>query len=266
MAKYVRFEDQNQVKFGLVEDNMVKVLSGCIFEGTLQETGETVALDAIKKYLTPVAMPNVIAIGANYIDHCKECDAALPTTPLVFIKTTNALAANLDDIKLPKYYPNEVDYEAELAVIIGKTCCDVSEEEAMDYVLGYSCANDVSARDVQLKIDKQWARGKSFDTFAPVGPFLVTGITEPEKLHVQFKLNGQLMQDQPVSDMIFSIARIISHLSRGITMQPGTVILTGTPAGVGMAQQPSRFLRKGDIAEVIIEGVGVLRNEVVETK
>ena len=262
MAKYVRFEDGGNIKFGEVAGNDLQILDGCIFAGTLRPTGETVKLAAIDQYLPPVPAPNIIAIGANYVDHCKECDAAPPTNPLVFIKTTNALAAHGDVIRLPRLYPDAVDYEAELAVIIGKTASYVPEAEALDYVLGYSCANDVSARDVQLKIDSQWARGKSFDTFAPVGPFLVTGITEPEKLRVQMKLNGKLMQDQPVSDMIFSLRRIISHLSNGITLYPGTVILTGTPAGVGMAQTPPRYLRSGDVAEVVIDGVGTLRNTV----
>lgn len=263
MAKYVRFEDAaGKICFGEVKGDTVELLDGCIFAGTLVPNGKSVRLDSIKKYLTPVEVPNVLAIGANYVDHCKECDAEPPTNPLVFIKTTNALAAHGDAIKLPRLYPDAVDYEAELAVIIGKKASYVSEADAMDYVLGFTCANDVSARDVQLKIDKQWARGKSFDTFAPIGPFLVTGITEPEKLHVQFKLNGKLLQDQPVADMIFSIRRIISHLSNGITLMPGTVILTGTPSGVGMAQQPPRYLQKGDRAEVVIEGVGTLCNTV----
>ena len=262
MAVYVRFEDCGAVKFGEVKGDTVEILSGCIYENTLTPTGETIPLASIQKYLTPVEIPNVLAIGANYVDHCKECDAEAPKNPLVFIKTTNALAAHGDEIILPRLTPDAVDYEAELAVIIGKTCSYVSEEDAMDYVLGFTCANDISARDVQLKIDTQWARGKSFDTFAPVGPFLVTGIEKPEDLHVQMFLNGVKMQDQPVSDMIFSLRRIISHLSNGITLYPGTVILTGTPSGVGMAQQPPRYLRSGDVTEVVIEGVGTLRNTV----
>ncbi len=261
IEKYVRFKDAaGKIQFGRVVGDEVELLDGCIFEGTLRPNGGKVRLDSITEFMTPVEMPNVLAIGANYVDHCKECDTAPPTNPLVFIKTTNALAAHNGAVKLPKLYPDAVDYEAELAVVIGKTASYVSEEEAMDYVLGFTCANDISARDVQLKIDLQWARGKSFDTFAPVGPFLVTGITEPEKLRVRLKLNGELMQDQPVSDMIFSIRRIISHLSNGITLYPGTVILTGTPSGVGMAR--GRYLKKGDVTEVVIDGVGTLRNTI----
>ncbi|OGV54680.1 MAG: hypothetical protein A2017_19370 [Lentisphaerae bacterium GWF2_44_16] len=263
--KYIRFkkDGHSDACLGKLEGNNVKILKGCIFKGTLEETGETVELGSIKSFLPPVNPPNIIAIGANYIDHCKECAAEPPKNPLVFIKTTNSLTAHNENIILPSKNPDEVDYEAELAVVIGKTASYVSEKDAMDYVLGFTCANDVSARDVQLKIDAQWARGKSFDTFCPLGPYLVTGITRPEELHIKLRLNGKIMQDQPVSDMIFSIARIISHLSEGITLYPGTVILTGTPCGVGMAQKPPRFLRSGDIVEIEIDQIGILSNKVV---
>jgi 2-keto-4-pentenoate hydratase/2-oxohepta-3-ene-1,7-dioic acid hydratase in catechol pathway len=212
--------------------------------------------------MPPVVPSNIIAIGANYVDHVKESNAEIPKIPLVFIKSTNSLTSHGKNIVLPKNYPDAVDYEAELAVVIGKEASYVSEKDAMDYVFGYTCANDVSARDVQLKIDAQWARGKSFDTFCPLGPFLVTDIDKPEELHVKLHLNGKQMQNQPVSDMIFSIPRIISHLSAGITLYPGTVILTGTPSGVGMASNPSRYLNAGDVVEVEIDKVGILRNTV----
>lgn len=262
--KYVRFKNDSHPGAcqGQVEGNIVKVMSGCIFAGNLQATGESVELDSIKSFLPPVNPPNVIAIGANYIDHCKECAAEPPKNPLVFIKSTNSVIAHGEDIVLPRNNPDQVDYEAELAVVIGKTASYVSEADAMNYVLGVTCANDVSARDVQLKIDLQWARGKSFDTFCPLGPYLVTGLKNLEELHIRLRLNGTIMQDQPVSDMIFSISRIISHLSAGITLLPGTVILTGTPSGVGMAQNPQRFLRSGDVVEVEIDQVGALRNRV----
>lgn len=262
--KYVRFKNGSHPDGcqGQIEGNTVKVMSGCIFAGNLQATGESVELDSIKSFLPPVNPPNVIAIGANYIDHCKECAAEPPKNPLVFIKSTNSVTAHGEDIVLPRNNPDQVDYEAELAVVIGKTASYVSEADAMNYVLGVTCANDVSARDVQLKIDLQWARGKSFDTFCPLGPYLVTGIKNLEELHIRLRLNGTIMQDQPVSDMIFSISRIIAHLSAGITLLPGTVILTGTPSGVGMAQNPQRFLRSGDVVEVEIDQVGVLRNRV----
>jgi 2-keto-4-pentenoate hydratase/2-oxohepta-3-ene-1,7-dioic acid hydratase in catechol pathway len=261
--KLVRFKNEKYLQgcIGKVDGDVVRVLKGSMF-GELMETEETFSLSSITDFLPPVEPPGIIAIGANYVDHVKESNAQIPKIPLVFIKASNALTAHGKDIVLPKNNPDEVDYEAELAVVIGKKASYVSEEEAMDYVFGYTCANDVSARDVQLRIDAQWARGKSFDSFCPLGPFLVTDINKPEELHVKLRLNGKLMQDQPVSDMIFSIPRIISHLSAGITLYPGTVILTGTPSGVGMACKPPRYLRAGDVVEVEIDQVGILRNTV----
>jgi 2-keto-4-pentenoate hydratase/2-oxohepta-3-ene-1,7-dioic acid hydratase in catechol pathway len=263
--KYIRFKGTKNPDgcFGRIDGNTVKILKGCIFKGSLEETGESVALESIKSFLPPVNPPNIIAIGANYVDHCKECAKEPPKLPLVFIKATNSLTAHNENIIIPKNYPDAVDYEAELAVVIGKRASYVSEKDAMDYVLGFTCANDVSARDVQLKIDSQWARGKSFDTFCPLGPYLVTGIKNPKDLHIKLRLNGKQMQDQPVSDMIFSISRIIAHLSAGMTLLPGTVILSGTPSGVGMAMNPQRFLKNGDLVEVEIDQIGVLSNRVV---
>lgn len=263
--KYLRFRNPRggEACLGRIEGGRVAILEGSIFEGNTRPTGGTVALDSIREFLPPVEPPNVIAIGANYVDHCKESGKEPPRLPLVFVKTTNALTAHGRDIVLPSKHPDCVDYEAELAVVIGKTASYVPEPEAMEYVLGLTCANDVSARDVQLKIDTQWARGKSFDTFCPLGPYLVTGLEDPGGLRVKCRLNGELMQDQPVSDMIFSISRIIAHLSAGMTLLPGTVILTGTPAGVGMARNPPRYLRPGDTVEVEIDNVGTLRNTVV---
>ncbi len=261
--KLLRFKNEQypQGCIGKVDGDIVTVMTGSMFEG-LSETKETVSLSSITDFLPPVDPANIIAIGANYVDHVKESNAEMPKIPLVFIKTTNTVTPHGKDIVLPKNNPDAVDYEAELALVIGKKASYVSEEEAMNYVFGYTCANDVSARDVQIKIDAQWARGKSFDTFCPLGPFLVTDIKDPKELHVTLRLNGEQMQDQPVSDMIFSIPRIISHLSAGITLYPGTVILTGTPSGVGMACNPPRYLKAGDVVEVEIDKVGILRNTV----
>jgi len=259
--KLIRFKNDKypQGCIGKVDDDIVTIMTGSMF-GELTATEETIALSSINNYLSPVDPKNVIAIGANYVDHCKECDAEPPTNPLVFIKTTNSVTGHNQDIIVPKNYPNEVDYEAELAVIIGKTASYVSESDAMDYVFGYTCANDISARDVQLKIDAQWARGKSFDTFCPLGPAIITDVENIQDIHVKARLNGKEVQNQPISDMIFSIPKIISHLSAGITLYPGTVILTGTPAGVGMAS--GRFLQSGDVIEVEVDNIGVLKNTV----
>ena len=259
--KLIRFRNKKHPQgcIGKVDADTVTVMTGSMFE-ELSATEETFDLSSIKDYMAPVDPENVIAIGANYVDHCKECDTEPPTNPLVFIKTTNSVTAHDKDVILPKNYPAEVDYEGELAVIIGKTASYVSEEEAMNYVFGYTCANDVSARDVQLKIDLQWARGKSFDTFCPLGPCIVTDLENIQNIHVKTRLNGEEVQNQPVSDMIFTIQKIISHLSAGITLAPGTVILTGTPAGVGMAS--GRFLQPGDVVEVEVDNIGILKNTV----
>ncbi len=245
------------------QDGSILLLAGSLLDGTVVPTGETLNPNEVTGWLPPVDPPNIIAIGANYIDHCKECDDIQPPSlPLVFLKSTNTLTAHEQKILLPADHPGQVDYEAELAVVIGRRAYRVSEADAMDYVLGYTCANDVSARDVQLRIDSQWARGKSFDTFCPIGPYLTTGIQDVEELHIRLYLNGQCMQDQPVSDMLFSIPRVIAHLSAGMTLLPGTLILTGTPAGVGMARNPPRFLQEGDKVEVEIDQIGRLSNQV----
>lgn len=270
VKRYLRFTSERHPGgcLGLAaDDGNVQIMTGSLLDGTAESTGETVSMSAITAFLPPVQPVNIIAIGANYAEHCRESDSKLelPDHPLVFIKATNALAAHNDPIRLPLCNPNEVDYEAELAVVIGKAAYRVSEANAMDYVLGYTCSNDISARDVQLRIDRQWARGKSFDTFCPIGPYLATGVQNIENSHVRLYLNGEQMQNQPVSDMIFSIPHIISHLSKGMTLLPGTVILTGTPSGVGMARRPPRYLREGDVVEVEIEPIGRLRNRVIRT-
>jgi 2-keto-4-pentenoate hydratase/2-oxohepta-3-ene-1,7-dioic acid hydratase in catechol pathway len=159
--------------------------------------------------------------------------------------------------------PDEVDYEAELVIVIGKQARHVSEEEALEYVLGYTCGNDVSARDCQLRLDAQWARAKSFDTFAPLGPWIETELDVGD-CRVQCRLNGATMQDGNTEDLIFGPRYLISYLSRCLTLLPGTAIMTGTPAGVGFARKPSVFLAPGDIVEVEIEGIGTLRNPVVK--
>ena len=176
-----------------------------------------------------------------------------------------ALIGPGDTILLPKAGPDEVDYEAELVVVIGKQAKNVSVKEALEYVLGYTCGNDVSARDWQMvKQKKQWARGKSFDTFCPLGPFLVTKdeIPDPNNLRIQSILNGKVMQDSNTSDMLFSVAEIVSDLSRSMTLLPGTVIMTGTPEGVGFVRKPPVFMRHGDVITIVIEKIGELTNPV----
>lgn len=219
--------------------------------------------------LAPVPDPSkVICVGLNYRDHAEESGAAIPTEPVIFSKFSTALIGPDTPIVLPPV-SNEVDYEAELVLVIGKTGRFIKEADAMKYVAGYTIGNDVSARDWQLRKDgKQWLAGKSFDTFAPVGPVLVTADEglNPSDLRIQFRLNGETMQDSNTKQMIFNPAQIISYVSQFATLQVGDLIFTGTPPGVGMARKPPVWLKPGDVCEVEIDGLGVLRNPVVQGK
>lgn len=216
--------------------------------------------------LAPVEPPNIFAVGRNYREHVQEMSADdVPAEPLIFLKATTSVIGPEDDIVLPRSAPDEVDFEAELAVVIGKLTKDVSEETALDYVFGYTCANDVSARDCQKRRDKQWTRGKSFDTFCPLGPVILTrDELSPSSLRIRSILNGRTMQEGSTSEMIFSVPFLVSYLSRQFTLLPGTIILTGTPAGVGVARCPQVFLRNGDEITVQIDGIGLLSNKVVK--
>ncbi len=241
-------------------------LTGDLFGG-LKDTGEVVP---VQRLLAPVSPPNIFCIGLNYREHAKESGSPIPENPVVFMKPTTALNHPGQPIRLPRSCTHgpEVDYEVELAAVIGRTCRDVPPEQALDYVLGYTVANDVSARKWQRNNGGQWVRGKGFDTFCPLGPCLVTPgngaqeIADPQSLRLRTLLNGQVMQDSCTSDMIFSVAQIISFLSRDNTLLPGTVILTGTPPGVGFARKPPVYLKPGDQLMLEIEGIGVLSNPV----
>ncbi len=258
--KVVRFREEGKAPvYGILDNQNIEVLEGSPFQG-LNRTGRTVALSEVQ-LLAPVEPPNVIAIGANYQEHINESNATTPERPLIFIKATTSVIGPNDTIYLPKVAPNEVDYEAELAIIIGSTARRVSESEALDYVFGYTCANDVSARDCQKRLDRQWARAKSFDTFCPLGPSIATDL-DPNNLRIKSRLNGQTMQDGTTADMIYNCAFLISYISQAMTLLPGTVILTGTPSGVGQSREPAVFLRPDDVFEVEIEGIGVLENPV----
>ena len=214
--------------------------------------------------LAPVAAPSkVLAIGLNYRDHAAEATMQLPTAPLVFVKTPNAIVGPEAAITWAAGASDQVDYEAELAVVIGRRARDVSESAALDHVLGYTCCNDVSARDAQFA-DKQWVRGKSFDTFCPLGPWLVTAdeVPDPQSLRIACRVNDTTLQDDTTANMIFSVAELISYVSRYLTLEPGDVIATGTPVGVGFARTPPIYLRDGDAVDVDIERIGVLSNPV----
>ena len=222
-----------------------------------------------QRWLAPVAPPNIFCIGLNYRAHAQETGADLTIQPVVFMKPTTTINDPRVPIELPAACEQgpEVDYEAELAVIIGRSGKDIPLEQALDYVFGYTCANDISARRWQKQGGGgQWIRGKSFDTFCPIGPVLVTAdeIPDPQALEISCTLNGQRMQEGNTSDMIFSVAELISFLSRDTTLLPGTLILTGTPPGVGFARKPPVFLANGDCVQIEIGGIGVLENPVID--
>lgn len=249
--------------YGVLRDDTVHLLDRSPLVAGAEETGAACRLAEVRRYLPPVEPPNIIALGLNYAQHAAESGSELPKAPVIFLKATTALTGHLQSIILPSEAPSEVDYEAELAVVIGKTARHIPESKVSDYIFGYTCMNDVSARDCQRRLDKQWARAKSFDTFAPMGPVVETNL-DPSDLKVRTLLNGRTMQEGTTSDLIFNIPQIVSYLSRQFTLLPGTVISTGTPSGVGFARKPPVFLKAGDRVEIDIEGIGILENPVVE--
>ncbi|HYC70325.1 MAG TPA: fumarylacetoacetate hydrolase family protein [Opitutaceae bacterium] len=221
----------------------------------------------VARLLAPVAPAQILGVGLNYRQHAAETNAKIPERPILFVKGVNTLQHPGAPIEIPTRLPSaEVDYECELAVVIGRPCKNVGRAQALDYVLGYTCANDVSARDHQIRLGGgQWCRGKFFDTFAPLGPALVTRdeIPNPNALRIETRLNGEVMQASSTSDMIFDVPTLIEYLSGSTTLVAGTVILTGTPQGVGMARKPApRWLRAGDTVTIEIEKIGALTNPV----
>lgn len=216
------------------------------------------------RLLAPLIAPQkVLGIGLNYADHARETGADPPPAPVAFVKTTNSIIGPEATIRYSKDVTAQVDYEAELAVVVGRSTRNVDEAQALDHVFGYTACNDVSARDAQFP-DRQWVRGKSFDTFCPLGPWVVTGdeIGDPQALRLACRVNGRTLQDSTTAEMIFGVAQLVSYLSRSMTLVPGDVIATGTPAGVGHARNPPIWLDHDDIVEVEIERIGVLRNPV----
>jgi len=270
--RIVRFlDDKGQTQLGRVTlgdlPAQAEILGGELF-GKLTPTGR---LASIRKLLTPFTPVNLFCIGANYAEHVKESGHAMPEQPVIFMKPTTAITNPGDAVLIPKACTSgpEVDYECELAIVIGKTARDVSEADALNYVLGYTAANDISARKWQKQGGAgQWIRGKSFDTFCPMGPSIVTAgngpdeIANPQTLKLSLTLNGQVMQISTTGDMIFSVARIVSFISKDTTLLPGTLILTGTPPGVGFARKPEVWLKPGDRMTVEIEKIGKLESVV----
>ena len=220
------------------------------YPARIEETGERLALSDIEAFLPPVRPGKVVAIGLNYRDHAAEFHLPIPEDPVSFLLAPSSVAAHEQEVHAP--YPSfEMGFEAELAVVIGAEAFRVPEAEALEYVLGFTCANDITARNIQRR-DGQWGRSKSYPTFTPLGPWLVTGL-DPSDLRITMNINGEIRQRASTANCIFSVGKIIESLSDYMVLNPGDVIITGTPGGVGL-------LERGDIMEVEISGIGILRN------
>lgn len=254
--KIGRFKHGERTVYGMVEGKEIVVLNVRRVQDLMENPAPTDEVLSFKevKFLSPTRPTKIVAVGLNYKAHAEEMGKPLPEEPLLFMKPSTAVIANKMRIVLPQM-SQRVDYEGELAVVIGRRCKNVSPEEAKDYILGYSCFNDVTARDLQQK-DVQYTRAKSFDTFAPYGPWLSTKL-DPTVLRITTKVNGEVKQEGTTSDMIFSPFELVSFVSKVMTLLPGDVIATGTPPGVGP-------LKEGDRVEVEIEGIGTLINYVVK--
>jgi 2-keto-4-pentenoate hydratase/2-oxohepta-3-ene-1,7-dioic acid hydratase in catechol pathway len=266
--KTTQYYDDTQIRLGEIKGNRLVPLD---FAGDMLDfiqsdksykpTGESIPLDQVR-YAPCISRPSkIIGIGLNYLDHIRESKGAVPDRPLIFAKFPNTLAAHKDAIKWNPELTKKVDYEAELAVVIGKTTYQCSEEEAEKSVFGYTCSNDVSARDLQFG-DKQWVRGKTLDTFCPLGPWIVTPdeIKDLYNLGIKSILNGRVMQDSNTRHMLFKVPKLISFISMNFTLSPGDVILTGTPHGVGAFRKPPVYMKDGDEIVVEIEQIGRLMN------
>jgi 2-keto-4-pentenoate hydratase/2-oxohepta-3-ene-1,7-dioic acid hydratase in catechol pathway len=269
-ARVIRFEDGTGEEFFGVfadeEQSKAFVVHRDEESGRLLVAGEAVQVESV---LPPVDPPAIWGVGLNYRAHAAEAKMEVPSQPVFFLKAWSSTVGHNGVVVIPACArePREVDYEGELAVVIGEQCRNATEETALQYVLGYTIANDISARRWQgKKGGGQWVRAKSFDTFCPLGPFVVPArfVPDPQKLRIRTLLNDHVMQDASTEDMVFSVAQIIASLSQGTTLHAGTVILTGTPAGVGYTRSPPVYLKKGDVVQVEIDLLGTLTSHIAE--
>ncbi|RKD89251.1 fumarylacetoacetate hydrolase family protein [Halopiger aswanensis] len=280
--QFVRFATDGSVRWGVTVDDQTYDLTR-FGEPTLEElaspgyrrrvrraveTGELPEIDDPEDRLAPVpssAVDQIICVGLNYHDHAEEQDEEIPEKPMLFAKSPSTVT----DPEAPIVHPDDVeqvDYEVELGIVIGRTACEVSAEEAEEYVAGYTVIDDVSARDAQFE-DGQFFRGKSYDTFAPMGPALTSpDAVDPNDLEVELRLNGEVKQESTTAEFIFDVGEVIEYISNFTTLRPGTVISTGTPGGVGIFRDPPELLSPGDTVEAEIEGIGTLENPVVGTE
>ena len=280
--KLIRFGNEGAVKPGLQLDENTRIDVSAFGEDYNENFFATDGINRLKKWLetnlascpkvdakvrlaAPTARPSkIVCVGLNYAKHAEESGMAVPGEPVLFFKATSSIIGPNDHVMLPRG-SQKSDWEVELAVVIGKKASYVKESEAMDYVAGYMVHNDVSERAFQLEREGQWVKGKSCDTFAPLGPFMATKneIADPHNLRLWLKLNGETLQDSNTSDFIFDIPKVISYISEFMTLLPGDIISTGTPFGVGLGFNPPKYLKAGDVMELGIDGLGVSRQEVI---
>jgi 2-keto-4-pentenoate hydratase/2-oxohepta-3-ene-1,7-dioic acid hydratase in catechol pathway len=280
--KLLRYGAKGKEKPGLVDkDGRIRDLSGIVAD----ISGETIAPKSLARLarIKPESLPLVrgtprigacvanpqkfIAIGLNYSDHAAESNLAVPPEPVVFTKQVSCLSGPNDDVTLPPK-SKKSDWEVELGVIIGTRAKNIKKKDALAHVAGYCTVNDLSEREFQAERAGQWTKGKSYDTFGPIGPWLVTAdeVKDPQKLQLWLELNGKRVQDGTTATMVYSVAHIVAYLSQFFTLMPGDVITTGTPPGVGMGMKPQRFLKPGDVMRICVEGLGVQQQKVVRDK
>lgn len=248
--KYIRYEEKDKIeKYGVLEGELIREIEWDLF-GDYMPTDITNDINDVK-ILPPCTPTKIVCVGLNYRDHAEEMNSKLPEDPRLFIKPNTAIIGHEDTIIYPDHMSSRVDYEGELAVVMGSRAKGVNIDEALDYVFGYTCLNDITARDLTAK-DLQYTRGKGFDTFAPFGPSIETDL-DASNLHIATYLNGEIKQSSNTSMLIFNVPKLVSFISNVMTLLPGDIISTGTPSGIGP-------MRKGDTIEVHIEGIGILRN------
>lgn len=266
--KFATYTHKGRTRIGVVDGDRVYTTATAdsmqymIRRGmTPNRTNEFFSVDEVK-FEAPLRPGKIIAIGRNYAEHAKETGSDVPKAPIIFAKFPSSIVGNGDTVEWSESITKEVDWEGELAIVIGKKARRVSEEDALKHVFGYTIANDVSARDLQLRTDAQWTRGKSLDTFCPLGPWIATAdeIGDPHAISIKTAVNDKVMQDGNTKDLIFNLPTLISYCSQMFTLEPGDLILTGTPDGVGEGMKPKTYLKDGDVVRITIEGIGELTN------
>ena len=266
--RWMRFEDEVSVKLGRTENGQVQPVAARSMQEIIRGEGLDPAGDPVPveeaRPLSPLRPGKIVAVGQNYMDHIREQGNEPPGMPVLFPKFSTNVIGPEEEIRWPKSLTQQVDYEAELAVVVGQGGRCLDEEDALDAVFGYTAANDVSARDLQFSEGGQWTRGKAIDTFLPLGPVVASRdeVPDPQALPVVCRVNGKTLQDSNTKEMVFTVAHLVAFVSQSVALEPGDVILTGTPHGVGVFRDPQVFLQPGDRVEVEVGDFGILSNPV----